>query len=172
MSSIYNVIYSNGEIWAQIPYPVDVGGWMGRIMVMRNFKEGDGRQKLAFDMLLNTTYKNAADKRVCIRKVYLDDMKACTSRKNIVANVLTSVPNLEFEYSHTSTAGTLMFKIVDPTKTPMEICCENSIGLIEKIKRLPTLDLIPPDEFPDNIGEISKIMIDQNNYMIDFLIKG
>lgn len=171
MNSIYNVIYSSGEIWAQIPYPVDVGGWMGRIMVMRNFKESDSRQKLAFDMLLNTTYKNAADKTVCIRKVYLDDMKACTSRKDIVANVLTSVSNLDFEYSHTSTEGTLMFKITDPTKTPMEICCENSAGLMEKIKSLRTLDLIPPTEFPSNVDEISKLMIDQNNYMIDFLIK-
>ena len=171
MNGIYNVIYSSGEIWAQVPYPVDVGGCMGRIMVMRNFREGDGRQKLAFDMLLNTTYKNAADKRACIRKVYLDDMKACTSRKDIVANVLTSVSNLDFEYSHVNGAGISMFKITVPTKTPMEICCENSTGLMEKIKSLPTLDLIPPNEFPDNVDEISKLMIDQNNYMIDFLIK-
>lgn len=171
MNSIYNVIYSSGEIWAQVPYPADVGDQMGRIMVMRNFKESDDRQKLAFDMLLNTTYKNAADKRVCIRKVYLDDMKACTSRKDIVANVLTSVSNLDFEYSHVNNAGILMFKITDPTKKPMEICCENSAGLIKKIKSLPTLDLIPPTEFPNNAGEINKLMIDQNNYMIDFLIK-
>lgn len=171
MNSIYNVIYSNGEIWAQIPHSVDVAGRMGRIMVMRNFKEGDGRQKLAFDMLLNTTYKNATDKRVCIRKVYLDDMKVCTSRKDIVANVLTSVPNLEFEYSHTSTASILMFNFIDNTKTPPEICCANSSVLIENIKGLPTLDLIPPIEFPENVDEISKLMIDQNNYMIDFLIK-
>lgn len=34
----------------------------------------------------------------------------------------------------------------------------------------PRIDTIPA-EYPDGIDEINKLMVDQNNYMIDFLIK-
>lgn len=163
MNTYRNVIYSDNAIWAH-----NIFNGKESILVMRNLSP-ENVLKCIKTMFIKSAEH---DSTICLRRTYMEDMNKCDNRKDIVAHVLTSVSSLQFTYSHTDSNGVKKYSLTKASSRipKIEICVE--AVLLDEIKFLDRLDLIAPDEFPDDIIVGKKTMLTGNTYTIDISKKG